>query len=58
VFIDKAPLVTYDDSFFDFKLHNPEAGRWVEAHYRETASFGEDRIWLRLDLADDTHGRR
>jgi hypothetical protein len=58
VFIDKAPLMTYDDSVFDFKLHNPEAGRWVEAHYRETASFGEDRVWLRLDLADDTHGRR
>ncbi len=51
VFIDKAPLVTYDDAFFDFKLHNPEAGAWVESHYRETAAFGEDRIWLRLDLA-------
>jgi hypothetical protein len=52
VFIDKAPLDTYDDAFFDFKLHNPRAGPWVEQHYRETAAFGEDRIWLRLDLAD------
>jgi hypothetical protein len=52
VFIDKAPLDSYDDAFYDFKLHNARAGAWVEEHYRETASFGEDRIWLRLDLAD------
>jgi hypothetical protein len=51
VFIDKAPLMTYGDAFFDFKAHNPEAGAWVEARYRETASFGEDHIWLRSDLA-------
>jgi hypothetical protein len=52
VFIDKAPLDTYDDAFYDFRAHNPHAGPWVEEHYRETAAFGEDHIWLRLDLAD------
>lgn len=47
VFIDNAPLLSYDDAFFDFNVHNPEAGAWVEANYRETASFGEDHVWLR-----------
>ena len=51
VFIDKAPLITYDDSFYDFQLHNPDAAAWVEAHYRQTAAFGEVRVWLRSDLA-------
>jgi len=47
VFIDGAPLMSYADAFFDFKMHNPEAGAWVDAHYRETAAFGEDHVWLR-----------
>jgi hypothetical protein len=47
VFMDDAPLLSYADAFFDFKLHNPEAGEWVDAHYRETAAFGEDHVWLR-----------
>ncbi len=54
VFIDKAPLLSYEDAFFDFKQHNPEAGAWVEQRYRETASFGEDRVFLRNDLAEST----
>lgn len=49
VFIDKAPLTTWQDSFYDFKMHNPIAGPWVEAHYTETASFGEARVFLRND---------
>jgi hypothetical protein len=51
VFIDGSPLLSFADAFFDFKVHNPEAAEWVESHYRETAAFGEDRVWLRLDLA-------
>ncbi len=52
VFIDKAPLTTYEDAAFDFKKHCPTASEWTEAHYRETASFGEVHVWLRNDLAD------
>ncbi len=49
VFIDKAPLTTWADSYYDFKMHNPIAGPWVEANYTETASFGEARVFLRND---------
>ncbi len=58
VFIDKAPLLSFDDAFFDFKMHSPKAAAWVDAHYRETADFGEDRVFLRLDLADDARAPR
>lgn len=51
VFIDKAPLMTWADSYYDFKQHNPIAGPWVEEHYTETASFGEARVFLRNDRA-------
>ncbi len=47
VFIDNAPLLTYDDAFVDFKIHNPDAAAWVEERYRETAAFGEDHVWLK-----------
>lgn len=51
VFVDKAPLTTYEDSFVDFRMHCPRAAAWVGEHYRETASFGEDHVWLRDDAA-------
>jgi len=50
VFIDKAPLMTYADSVYDFGAHCPAAGEWLAQNYRETAVFGNDRIWLRNDL--------
>lgn len=53
VFIDKAPLLTWEDAYYDFKMHNPRAGAWVETRYTETASFGEDRVFLRNDLVTD-----
>ena len=51
VFIDKAPLMTWQDAYYDFKQHNPIAGPWVDANYTETASFGEARVFLRNDRA-------
>jgi hypothetical protein len=51
VFIDRSPLLSYRDAVYDFQEHNPEAAAWVDANYRETAAFGEDRVWLRLDVA-------
>jgi len=53
VFIDRAPLMSYEDAVYDFKAHNRDAAEWLEKHYRETAAFGEDRVWLRADLAGD-----
>ncbi len=53
VFMDKAPLTTWADSIYDFKVHDPDTSAWVKAHYRETASFGEDHVFLRDDLAAD-----
>ncbi len=58
VVIDNAPLLSYDDAFVDFRVHNPRTAAWVDAHYRETATFGEDRVWLRLDLADNARAER
>ncbi|HEY1957998.1 MAG TPA: hypothetical protein VGH28_20395 [Polyangiaceae bacterium] len=51
VFIDGSPLLSYADSVYDFKEHNPDAAAWLDEHYEETAAFGEDRVWLRRDLA-------
>jgi hypothetical protein len=51
VFFDKSPLTSNGDSFADFSEHCPESAAWVREHYRETASFGEDHVWMRLDLA-------
>lgn len=58
VFIDRSPLLSYEDAVYDFKLHNPDAGEWLDEHYRETAAFGEDRVWLRLDLADGARAEK
>jgi len=52
VFIDKAPLTTYEDAAFDYEKHCPTASAWTKARYRETAAFGEVHVWLRNDLAD------
>ena len=53
VFMDKAPLMTEDeDAWEDFRKHCPTSAAWVAERYRQTAAFGEDRVWLRTDLAD------
>jgi hypothetical protein len=53
VFMDKAPLMTEaDDAWLDFAEHNPTSAPWVSEHYKETAVFGDDRVWMRRDLAE------
>jgi hypothetical protein len=52
VFFDKSPLMTQEDAWDDFQSHCPAAASWVHAHYRQTARFGHDHVWLRDDLAD------
>jgi hypothetical protein len=53
VFMDKAPLMTeLDDAWLDFAEHNPKSAPWVMEHYKQTAIFGDDRVWLRRDLSE------
>jgi hypothetical protein len=51
VFLDKSPLITWQDAWTDFVEHNPKASAWVHEHYRQTALYGDDHVWLRSDLA-------
>jgi hypothetical protein len=50
VFFDGAPLLSSTSAWDDFEGHCPETAAWVQAHYRETALFGHDHVWLRNDL--------
>ena len=52
VFFDKSPLTSNESAVADFTEHCPESAAWVREHYRETAVFGEDRIWMRNDVAE------
>jgi hypothetical protein len=52
VFFDGAPTLSQADAWDDFEAHCAGAAAWVRAHYRETARFGHDRVWLRLDRAN------
>lgn len=49
VFIDGSPLLTQADAWEDFASHCARSAAWVEAHYEETARFGHEHVWLRLD---------
>lgn len=52
VFLDKSPLITWQDSWIDFQRSDPKAAAWVKEHYRQTAVFDPDRVWLRRDRAE------
>jgi hypothetical protein len=53
VFMDRAPLTTEDeDAWLDFAEHNPPSAAWVGEHYKQTAVFGDDHVWLRRDLSE------
>jgi hypothetical protein len=49
VFIDGAPLLSRFDAWTDFEEHCVRVADWVRTRYRETARFGHDHVWLRLD---------
>jgi hypothetical protein len=53
VFMDGVPLLTEADAWRDFEVHCERAAPWVRERYRETARFGHDHVWMRLDLAPD-----
>ncbi len=50
VFLDGSPLLSSTSAWDDFEDHCPETAAWVGAHFRETAFFGHDHVWLRNDL--------
>jgi hypothetical protein len=52
VFLDKSPLITWQDAWIDFEEHATKVSAWVREHYKQTAVFGEDRVWLRRDRAE------
>lgn len=52
VFFDEAPTLSQADAWEDFDQHCTRTADWVRSRYRETARFGHDRVWLRLDLAN------
>ncbi len=58
VFIDGSPLVSSPDAWDDFEGHCARSADWVSARYRETARFGHDHVWLRLDRVPPDEGRQ
>jgi hypothetical protein len=53
VFMDHSPLISEDDdAWLDFAGHNAKSAPWVSEHYKQTAAFGDDCVWMRRDLAD------
>jgi len=56
VFFDRAPLVSWEDAVYDFHEQCPETAAWLDANYRQTASFKEIRVFLRNDMADRVAG--
>ncbi len=47
VFLDKAPLITYQEAWDDFRYCCGTASRWVAENYHLARSFGEVHVWLR-----------
>jgi hypothetical protein len=52
VFFDKAPLISWQDAVVDFGEHCKATSAWVKERYVQTAVFGDDRVWMRRDLAE------
>ena len=48
VFLDKSPLLAWEDAEVDFREHCPEAYEWLRATYLESASFDGIHVWLRV----------
>jgi hypothetical protein len=50
VFIDGSPLLSDTEAWSDFVEHCSRTANWVRDRYRETATFGHNHIWLRIDI--------
>ena len=51
VFIDKAPLTTFEDAWEDFRYCCRDSAKWVASNYHLAKRIGEVQVWLRDDLA-------
>lgn len=51
VFIDKSPLITWQDAWEDFSEHCPKSAEFVRSRYVESAVFDGDHVWMRKDIA-------
>jgi hypothetical protein len=52
VFFDRAPLMSYGDAMHDFQEHCEKTAAWFKERYVEAATFGDDHVYLRKDLAE------
>jgi hypothetical protein len=52
VFVGRSPLMSDTDALEDFRVHCPDAARFMDLRYRQTADFDGIRVFLRNDLAD------
>lgn len=50
VFIDRSPLITFQDAWDDFRYCCMETARWVAQHYHAARSFDAVHVWFRDDL--------
>lgn len=50
VFVDHAPLISYQDAWEDFRHCCAESATWVASNYHPARSFGEFHVWMRDDL--------
>lgn len=50
VFIDKSPLITYQNALEDFQHTCPTSAAWVQDNYYLVRTYGEYKVWLRNDV--------
>ncbi|AKU93700.1 hypothetical protein AKJ09_00364 [Labilithrix luteola] len=46
VFIDRSPLITFQDAWEDFRYACPDSAAWVGANYHPARAFGEFHVWI------------
>jgi hypothetical protein len=52
VFLDKSPLISWQESVRDFEEHSHESHTWMSAHYKQTVEYSGYRVYMRNDLAE------
>jgi hypothetical protein len=53
VFIDRAPLISYQDAWEDFRHCCEVSAKWVATKYHPAKAFGDVHVWLRDDFASE-----
>ncbi len=50
VFVDRSPLITFQEAWEDFRYCCMDTATWVAAHYHPARSFDTVHVWFRDDL--------